>query len=91
MSVDFRQISMLMPELASLSVHADLCAIEGTTVLRLEDLVGSELLFSQLVDLSKLLLSMRELATSSVLTEASIGPVFADVSLVFSICVDLGN
>ena len=50
MSVDFRQISMLMAELASLSVHADLCAVEGATVLCLEDFVGSELLLSQLID-----------------------------------------
>ena len=43
-------MTMLMSELASLSVHADLCAVEGATVLCLEDFVGSELLLSQLVD-----------------------------------------
>ena len=47
--MDFRYGSMLMSELASLSVHADLCAVEGAAVLRLEDIVGSKLLFSQLI------------------------------------------
>ena len=40
-----------MSELAPLSVHADLRTVEGATVLRLEDLMGSELLLSQLIDL----------------------------------------
>lgn len=50
MSVDFREIAVFMSELASLSVHTGLRAIEGAAVLCLEHFMGSELLLSQLID-----------------------------------------
>lgn len=52
MSVDLSEIAMLMPELASLSVHADLIAIEGAAVLCLKYFMSSKLLFSQLINLT---------------------------------------
>ena len=82
MPVDFLESAVFMSPLASLSELAERVFVKRSTVLGLEEIVGLELLFSQLVNDVELIVPMRILALGSICTRAGLGPVLADVALV---------
>ena len=83
MSVQLLNIAMLVTEHAARAVHALLGVVEGPAVLALElvviDASGS---------LGEFLLSMCEATLALISALGSLDPVFAQLRLVFTICID---
>ena len=81
--MNFLEGSVLVAEMATFAVWAELLPVELSAILGLVLLVETGLGFSDPVDLCELLVSVSVLALVPISAEADFGPVFAHFSLVF--------
>ena len=87
-AVDLFERSVLVPEVASLAVRAELLSVELPAVLRFVLVVEARLSLGDPVDLGKFLGTVGILALEAVAAEATLSPVLAHLAFVF---LGLGN
>ena len=83
MAMNFLEGSILMSEVASLSVWTELFTIKLSAILGLVLFVEPGLRLRDSVDLCKLFVAMGILALETISAEANFSPVLAHLSLVF--------
>ena len=83
MTMDLFERSVLMSEVASFTVWAELLSIELSAVLRFILVIETRLSLSDPVYLSKLFSSMGILTLKTIAAKSTLGPVLAHLSFVF--------
>ena len=83
MTMDFFERSVLMSEVASFTIWAELLSVKLSAILRFILVIETCLGLSDPVDLSKLFSTVGILAFKTIAAEATLSPVLAHLSFVF--------